>query len=345
MGVIVNEERSGQGDGESSAVEPVRAGRSGFADKGLLIGPEGLRAGWSLLLFCLLIALLYGPAIELILLMERAVRANTFAAMGRPVVAVLIEDGVLLLMLVICSLVMSRIEGRPMAEYGIGRTRGAGRQFWAGLGWGIAMLSVLVLTLWATHRLRFDGRLLNGWVAVRYGLEWGLAFLLVGVCEEYFLRGYLQFTLVRNLTGLYDAVAGNRYAGVMGFWTAAAILSVVFEFGHRTNPGESPLGLLSVFAVGMVFCLSLWQTGSLWWAIGFHAAWDWGQSYLYGVADSGMVVQHHLLATRPMGPVLLSGGLTGPEGSVWVLPVLGLSCLVILATLKRRPAFAVAGAD
>jgi hypothetical protein len=35
------------------------------------------------------------------------------------------------------------------------------------------------------------------------------------------------------------------------------------------------------------------------WAVGFHAGWDWGQSYFYGTPDSGLVVQNHLLASHP----------------------------------------------
>ena len=83
----------------------------------------------------------------------------------------------------------------------------------------------------------------------------------------------------------------------------------------------------------MVFCLSLWRTGSLWWAIGFHAAWDWAESFLYGVSDSGTVIQNHLLNTHPLGRPIYSGGLTGPEGSLLVLPILALTAAVILLTL------------
>jgi membrane protease YdiL (CAAX protease family) len=103
----------------------------------------------------------------------------------------------------------------------------------------------------------------------------------------------------------------------------------------RQNPGESPIGLLSAGLAAMVFCLSLWRTGSLWWAIGFHAAWDWSQSFLYGVADSGIMVQHHLLATHPAGKPIFSGGTTGPEGSIFIVAVLALASLIIIFTLPR----------
>ena len=71
-------------------------------------------------------------------------------------------------------------------------------------------------------------------------------------------------------------------------------------------------------------------------AIGFHAAWDWSQSFLYGVADSGLMVQHHLLATHPVGKPILSGGSTGPEGSVFVIVVMLIAVIIIVTTLPRR---------
>jgi hypothetical protein len=81
--------------------------------------------------------------------------------------------------------------------------------------------------------------------------------------------------------------------------------------------------------------LSLWRTGSLWWAIGFHTSWDWAQSFLYGVPDSGLIAQYHLLATHPVGKPILSGGSTGPEGSIFIVAILVLISLIILFTLPR----------
>jgi len=77
----------------------------------------------------------------------------------------------------------------------------------------------------------------------------------------------------------------------------------------------------------------LWRTGSLWWAIGFHASWDWAQSFLYGVADSGLMVEYHLLGTHALGTPLMSGGTTGPEGSIFVLPLLAVISFIIMFTL------------
>jgi len=48
------------------------------------------------------------------------------------------------------------------------------------------------------------------------------------------------------------------------------------------------------------------------------------------------MTQHHLLATHPLGKPLMSGGTTGPEGSIFVLPILAVLTLIILFTLPRE---------
>lgn len=229
--------------------------------------------------------------------------------------------------------VMAKIERR-------GRSYGYGgglklKFFAAGLGSGLILISLLVFTLWKGGLLVIERRLIFGADALRWGLLWLVVFCMVGVFEESFSRGFLLYTLTRGFAGLYRVVFKTRHNGPLGFWTAAVILSVIFFLGHTNNPGESPVGLLSVFLAGMFFSYSVWRTGSLWWAIGMHAAWDWGQSFLFGVADSGLMAQHHLLATHPQGKPILSGGTTGPEGSILIIAVLAVGCLIIWLTLPQ----------
>ena len=230
--------------------------------------------------------------------------------------------------------IISKIERRSNSVYGFGGRHGP-KYFFTGLAWGIVCLSLLIATLSKLGFLVIDHRLLFGRDVFRYGTIWLLGFFLVGLLEEYLTRGYLQYTLTRGLAGVYEWAFKTRHSKTLGFWTAAIIFSLLFGLGHGKNPGESPIGLLSAGLAAMVFCFSLWRTGSLWWAVGFHTSWDWGQSFLYGVADSGQMVQHHLLSTHPVGKPVLSGGTTGPEGSIFILAILALASLIILFTLPR----------
>ena len=300
----------------------------------IFIGKDGLRAGWSLLVFFALLAVVLTAAR---FVMHKIHPHNPSAAKTTSEISLkagLIGESIPFVAVLLVTWIMSKIERRPNSVYGFGGNRKVAH-FFAGLAWGFVCLSLLVLSLWKTGLLVVDGRLLFGVDILRYGAAWLLGFLLVGLAEEYFSRGYMQFTLKRGLAGFYRWAFETRHSEAFGFWTSAVILSFLFGLGHSKNPGESPIGLLSAGLVGMVFCLSLWRTGSLWWAIGFHAAWDWSQSFLWGVADSGTMAQHHLLASHPVGKPILSGGATGPEGSIFIVVVLSLISLIILLTLPR----------
>jgi membrane protease YdiL (CAAX protease family) len=300
----------------------------------IFIGKEGLRAGWSLLIFILIFAALAFSVNFIGRKIHPPAPHGTNTPSEIPIGFGFINESIPLLMTLLVTWIMSKIERRPNSVYGLGDRRKLSR-FLAGLAWGMICLSLLIMTLWKTGLLVFDGRLLFGGDILRYGAIWLVGFLLVGLLEEYLTRGYLQYTLTRGLAGIYRWAFKTPHSKALGFWTSAVIFSILFGLSHSSNPGESPIGLLAAGLAAMVFCLSLWRTGSLWWAIGFHTSWDWGQSFLYGVADSGTMVQHHLLATHPVGKPILSGGATGPEGSVFILAVLALASLIILFTLPR----------
>ncbi len=312
-------------DPDSPTPQPSPVRRAFFGD-------DGLRAGWSLLLFFALLFVIGRGTNQLV----HALHPNHLSTESElPPGLSLAFEAIQFGLVGLCTLIMSRVERRPLRAYGIGATPRAIPHFLAGLAWGAALLSVLVGTLFATHFLVFTGIQLSGPAILRFAAEWFAAFLFVGLFEEYALRGYLQFTLARGLAGAFHAATASPYAKAIGFWISAAIFSFIFGFGHKSNSGESPVGLVSAGLIGLVFCVSLWRTGSLWWAIGFHAAWDWTQSFIYGVADSGHMVAFHLLGSHPQGKTLLSGGLTGPEGSLIVLPVIVLAVAVILITVRR----------
>jgi membrane protease YdiL (CAAX protease family) len=101
----------------------------------------------------------------------------------------------------------------------------------------------------------------------------GFSFFLVGLLEESKFRGFLQFTLFHGI----------------GFWPAAIVLSVTFSLLHLGNAGEILVGLIEVALHGIRYAAAAGYTKSLWWSLGFHAAWDWCQSFMYGTPDSGMV--------------------------------------------------------
>jgi len=267
----------------------------------IFIGPHGLRAGWRLLLYIALwrvFAFLLDGLMAIVL--PRGPRGIwlELAVESKRMVSVLLP-----------ALVMAAIEKRPFGAYGLPGRQAFGKLFWAGTLWGIAAISLLVFAIDGVGDFSLGNVALQGARVVKFAVFWGGFFLVVGFFEEFLLRGYPQFTLA---TG-------------MGFWPAAVLLSVIFASMHIGNPGETFIGLVAVAAIGLFFCLTLRRTGNLWFAVGFHASFDWGESYLYSVRDSGTTITGHLLNSSFHGSRWFTGGSVGPEGSVFVFVVIALA--------------------
>jgi len=81
--------------------------------------------------------------------------------------------------------------------------------------------------------------------------------------------------------------------------------------------------------VGLVFAFTLKRTGNLWFAVGWHAAFDFGETFLFSVPNSGSVFSGHLSSASLEGPSWLTGGSVGPEGSVFSFIILALAALLI----------------
>jgi membrane protease YdiL (CAAX protease family) len=286
--------------------------------KPVFFNDDGLRAGWSALLFLVLVFVFEFSIFNLLRPWLSAGSQPTIL----PLSLELKVECALLAPIIAATAIMARIERQSMWSYGYkGRFRAV--YFVSGLVCGFVVFSALVFVLHSAGLLVFEGRQLHGFAVWRFGLGWGLMFLMAAAFEESALRGYLQFTLKQGI----------------GFWWAALVLSAVFGLAHLVNTGENRIGIAGVVAIGLMFCLSLWYTGSLWWAIGCHASWDWAESYFYGAADSGLRMQGHLFGVHPNGPPLWSGGTAGPEGSVlsFAVPVvLGLGMWLWWGRSGRR---------
>jgi hypothetical protein len=214
---------------------------------------------------------------------------------------------------------MSMLEDRRFGTYGLPRALAFGAKFWQGAVWGIAMISAIVFLIRAFGGFSFGDLALHGSKLLGYAVLWGIVFILVGIFEEFLFRGYAQFTLA---TGI-------------GFWPAATLLSAGFGAVHLHNVGEDKVGALSVFVIGMFFCLTLWRTGNLWFAVGLHAAFDWGETFLYSVPDSGLVAPGHLLNSSLHGRAWLTGGMVGPEGSVMSFMVVGITAIIFVLVYPK----------
>ena len=333
----------------------------------VFIGSEGLRAGWSVLIFVLLTAffmIALGTATTLIVKNLLHIKTGSLTA-ATAIIVELIE----VLAILGSSAIVALIERRRILDYNLTGPRRF-VHFLGGLAAGFAALSALVGAMAWGGWLHFGPVALSGAQIFSFAALWGVAFVLTGFFEEGSFRCYLQYTLTRGINfwwalGIIAVICGDlllrskgngvwgvygfallglppclllhlKKAEGSGFWQAAWVTSTLFGFIHTGNNGENWIGIFAAAAIGFVFCVSVRVTGSAWWAIGCHAACDWAETYFYGTADSGLVASGHYLTTNPAGNVLWSGGTDGPEGSLLVLGVILLLLVAVLAIYGRR---------
>jgi membrane protease YdiL (CAAX protease family) len=334
----------------------------------IFIGDEGLRSGWCIAIFLTLFRLLI-TAIVIAATHFHWIGQDESSMTFTPAFEIE-QEFVVFLCLLCVTAIMAKIEGHKIADYYLRGPRRVGH-FLTGAVVGFLAFSALVGMLVAGGWVHLGPITVPAAEAVEYAALWGLGFLLVGFYEEGEWRCYLQFTLTRGINfwwalacvaamclWLAITVQGNGNWGVYAmallgffpclvlhlksaprsgaFWQAAWVTSTYFGFVHTGNGGENWIGILQAAVIGFVFCMSVRFTGSAWWAIGCHAAWDWAETYFYGAVDSGMVGQGHLLSAAPAGNPLLSGGTDGPEGSLLGLPLMVLLGVVVLLLYARR---------
>jgi len=269
----------------------------------LFLGPNGLRAGWRFAVYVAsVVALMFG--------LSNALRPLFTKSQGAtPALwAFLIWECCAFLVAVLPALVLSHFEKRPFDDYGLPRRGAFGLNFWSGALWGLVAITCLLLMLRASGVFYFGGTALHGARVLKFAGFWAVMFTVVGLFEEFVTRGYSQFTLAQGI----------------GFWPAAVLLSVGFGALHLTNKGEAWIGALGAAAIALFFCLTLRRTGNLWFAVGMHASWDWGETFLYSVPNSGMTARGHLMNPSFHGSRWLTGGSVGPEGSVLLFVLIGV---------------------
>ncbi|HVF10192.1 MAG TPA: CPBP family glutamic-type intramembrane protease, partial [Abditibacteriaceae bacterium] len=206
----------------------------------------------------------------------------------------------------------------------------------------------------ATIGLLFTVLLLSGHVAIRgwlspeafelslparfgFLLLWLVVFCIVGFGEEILFRGY----------GLHNLAA---WMGVRGAVVYQAIIfalvhlgNVSFQYRPDALTANTTVDLSAAWrdawqampniALVAIFCAICYlKTGSLWFPIGFHVAWNFCLGCLFSLPVSGLPV-FRLLDVGTSQNHLLTGGSFGLEGSVLLVPIL----LTLIYLMVRQP--------
>jgi uncharacterized protein len=290
------------------------------APRSIFIGRNGIRAGWRFLAYVAifmgleqLLDVAVAPwVVKLLHLNENALDAPGLIV-GE------IFEGIVVL---VATGIMAFCERKRIDAYGLPVSLAFGKRFWEGVGIGVVSAGVVAIAMMATGSMVVHGVALHGSALLVQPLLWGFGMLLVGVNEEYMFRGYPLQALNRG----------------MGFWPAAIALSLLFGAAHLNKPDENAIDITNIVLLGILLCLTLQRTGTLWLAAGFHFSFDFMQFFVIGTRNGGAQPVGRLLDVSFPGPAWANGGPLGTEASYFMLPVILLLFIYIaLRFPKAKP--------
>jgi len=146
----------------------------------IFVGPRGLRAGWKVLIFFLIVfavGFLLRPLDKLTGKPDFRLPVAPGAAVPRElrgVMAVLIATGIM----------AKWIDRKPWGYFGMPFSKAFSSSFWTGAAVGLGVLAVQLEIMHVCGWFDYGSMQLHGSAIVGYGLVWAFLFLCVGITEE-----------------------------------------------------------------------------------------------------------------------------------------------------------------
>jgi membrane protease YdiL (CAAX protease family) len=288
----------------------------------IFVGPNGLRAGWRFLLYVVILVgvnILLGD-IEPPLFMALHVSPAWLEQLAPgPMTLGELNIGI---PVIIATFVMAKLERRSILDYGFQPGSKASPLFWEGVALGVVSPAIVMVLMLLFNGMQIHGWGLHGAEWIAYPLGWLVVMLMVGFFEEATFRGYPLFTLAQGIR----------------FWPAAVVMTLLFGAAHVSKPGENVVDISSVMLIGFFVCSTLWKTGSLWLAAGFHFAFDYMQFFVIGTRNGSAQPIGTLLNATFNGPAWVNGGPLGTEASYFIFPVT-IGLFIYIALRFRTVAF------
>lgn len=279
-----------------------------------------LRAIWRAVLYVLLcgaLTLVAQAAVALVLDLV-APKMDSSAAAGvllSPQLGIPLYALMIVVALAAAWWMLEVFDQRNFRTLGISFFRSWWREWLLGFTLGAALIAAVVGTVAVIGVVRL--RVAPDEFTFAEFFTLGVTLLLAAAWEEIIFRGYLFQRLVESVGALW----------------AVVLLAALFGAAHIPNPAATPLSTANTVLAGVLLAVAYLKTRALWLSIGIHFAWNWVMGPVLGFPVSGIQMPTRLLAAEVSGPVWLSGGDYGPEGSV-VLTAAAVAATVWLARTR-----------
>lgn len=166
-------------------------------------------------------------------------------------------------------------KNRPLFKaYGIGCKGNNALNLLIGYLIGIGMNGLAILLAWmhGDIKMYFDRFELIPFLILF------AAVFVQSAAEEMVCRGFIYQRVLRTYR--------NKY------WLAVIINSVFFGLIHLGNDGVTVMAIVDLIVTGLLFSAMVYYFDSLWMAMAVHAGWNFTQSILAGLPNSGNVVPY-----------------------------------------------------
>ncbi|PRX97983.1 CPBP family intramembrane glutamic endopeptidase [Allonocardiopsis opalescens] len=235
------------------------------------------------------------------------------AVQGDPWLTLALSAAVVVLSVLVYRWVVRRTERRRVTELD---WQGAAPAVALGTAVGVGLFGLVIMNIAFLGFYRIDGL---GSPMSALGL---LGFMAaVAVTEELMWRGVL-FRIIEERTGT---------------WIALVLTGVAFGLAHMINPNATLWGAIAIaIEAGGMLTAAYVATRSLWLPIGLHFGWNLAASAIFSTEVSGNHTPQGLLDAVMSGPVLVTGGEFGPEGSAYSIVFCLIATAVFLWIARRR---------
>jgi membrane protease YdiL (CAAX protease family) len=203
--------------------------------------------------------------------------------------------------------VLSLYERRSVDSYGLPIRQVLSSNTAEGVLVGVAMTGFVAGGMLLLGGMQVHGIATKGRECIFSALAWLGANIIVGVAEESMYRGYFLQALWRSI----------------GFWPASIVITLLFTADHYFyKTGENIWDVITLMSLSLFTCYSVLRTGTLWFAVGFHGAFDYMQLFVIGTPNGDQLPVGRLLNVTFQGPTWLTGGVLGTEASCLMYPAI-----------------------
>ena len=218
----------------------------------------------------------------------------------------------------ICTGAFALYERRRVDSYGLSVNRAFGWQTFEGVAAGVIMAGAVALGMMMLGAMQIRGLAGSGRALLLSAIAWFGA----NIAEEFWFRSYLQQTLWESIR----------------FWPASTVIALIFAAEHYFfKEGENVWDVITLVSLSLLMSYSILRTGTLWFAVGFHFAFDYMQLFVIGTPNGARAPVGRLLDAHFNGPAWLTGGALGTEASFLMYPAIALLWLYVWWRYRSNP--------